>query len=88
MTESDVDKKAIRCPRLGSPVTFHYCETTGEDGLPCFKIFDCWWEFFNVVDYLKGKMTERQFELLSAKRPKPKITGILELIEKAQKNND
>ena len=82
------NKKLIRrCPRLGNPVPFRYCEVCGDDQQPCFKILDCWWEYFDVVRYLKEKLPEDQFKQLMTAKPKPKITSLVELIEQAKKRN-
>lgn len=76
-----------RCPRLGNPVPFDYCEVCGDEQQPCFKILDCWWEHFDVVRYLKDNLPEDQFNRLMAARPKPKVTSLVELIEQAKKRN-
>jgi len=76
-----------RCPMLGGPVGFPYCETCGADRLPCPKIFDCWWETFNVQRYLKDNLSEKQFTKLMNSKPNPKIRNIIELAEQAKKRN-
>jgi hypothetical protein len=84
-----MDKKQAelvrRCPRLGNPVPFNYCEVCGDDQQPCFKILDCWWEHFDVVQYLKDHLPEDQFNQLMTARPKPKVSSLIELIEQAKK---
>jgi len=70
---------------LGGPVTFGYCRRCGEEHLPCWKVFDCWWESFDVVDFLKSRLSPDQFHRLSQTRPKPKIDSLLELVEQAKK---
>jgi len=86
MEESD--KKLIRrCPRLGNPVPFEYCEVCGDDQQPCFKILDCWWEHFDVVQYLKDNLSEDQFGHVMAARPKSKVASLVELIDQARKRN-
>ena len=81
MEESN--KKLIRrCPR-----PFEYCEVCGDDKHPCFKILDCWWEYFDVVQYLKEKLPEDQFNRLMAAKPKPKVASLVELIEQARQRN-
>lgn len=77
-----------RCPRLGNTVPFHYCEICGNEQQPCFKILDCWWEYFDVVQYLRDNLHEDQFNRLMDARPKPKITSLIELIEKARSSQD
>ncbi|MBW2571306.1 MAG: hypothetical protein JRE61_02780 [Deltaproteobacteria bacterium] len=58
--------------------------TNGEDGLPCWKIFDCWWESFDVVEYLKKSLPEDTFKRLVNVKPKPKMVSLVELIEQAK----
>ena len=81
-----IDDLEMRCPRLGGPVNFGYCRLCGENARPCFKILDCWWQRFDVVGHLKSRLTQAEFEALGRKRPPEKITSLLDLIERAQKN--
>ena len=74
-----------RCPRLGNPVSFDYCEVSGDHQQPCFKIVDCWWERFDVVQYLQDNLPEDQFIRLMQARPKPKVASLIELIAQAKK---
>ncbi len=85
MEKKTKDNLKRRCPRLGGPVNFKYCRTSGEDLPQCHKIFDCWWEYFDVFAYLKSALPEDEFNALRRKStPKPKVTSILELIAKAK----
>ena len=79
-------KMEIRCPRLGGPVPLAYCEQTGENSLPCFKIADCWWQYFDVVGYLAKRLTAEELNDLLGYRPQPKLSGILDIIEQARRN--
>jgi hypothetical protein len=54
-------------------------------GLPCFKTLDCWYAYFDVVEYLKGELTEEEWRETFEKPPTPKMLSLAELIEKAQK---
>jgi len=85
--KKEINSMVRRCPRLGNPVPFEYCEVCGDEQQPCFKILDCWWEHFDVVQYLKDNLTEDQFNGLSEARAKPKVTSLIELIEQARKRN-
>ena len=77
-----------RCPRLGGPVTFHYCRScSGSQGV-CWKVIDCWWEMFDVVRYLKDTLSEEEFQGLMKTHPKPKMTSLLELAYKAKRQQD
>lgn len=75
-----------RCPMLGGTVSFRYCRTSGADRIPCWKVFDCWWEYFDVVAYLQAALPRDVFEKIAAARPKPKLTTLMEILEQAQKN--
>jgi hypothetical protein len=81
-TPDDLER---RCPRLGGPVTFRYCRFAGSDRSMCWKIADCWWERFDVMTYLRGILSEPELNALLAKRPKQKVSSIIELIEQARR---
>jgi len=72
-----------RCPRLGGPVGFNYCMRCELDQ-PCGKVVDCWWETFDIVQYLKDHLSEDQFNRVMNARPKPKIASLVEIIEQAK----
>jgi hypothetical protein len=78
----------IRCPRLGGPVPFDYCEGAGEDGAPCFKVLDCWWPYFDVANHLKQRLGEDALAAALRRPPPPKVTGIIEAIQQARRTTD
>jgi len=80
----DPDQLERRCPRLGGDVAFGYCKVCGEEKTACFKVFDCWWERFDVVAHMKACLTPEAFDALSASRPHPKVVSLVDLIRKAQ----
>jgi hypothetical protein len=73
-----------RCPRLGGDVAFGYCKVCGEGETPCFKVFDCWWERFDVVAHMQACLSPQAFAALSTNRPQPKVTSLVDLIRQAQ----
>ncbi len=79
---TDNDNKNRRCPRLGSEVPFSYCRKPGED-IPCLKIFDCWWDKFDIQSFMQENYTE---EILAKTKepPKLKTTSLLEMIQQVQ----
>ena len=83
--EENIDQLERRCPRLGGPVSFSYCRTSSEDHSVCWKIFDCWWECFDVVGHLKKSLPEDMFKRLVNAKPKPKIVSLVELVDQAKK---
>ena len=81
------DDLEIRCPRLGGPVPFTYCEEAGSEGQPCYKVMDCWWQHFDVTAYLRSRLTAAEFEAFLRQRPRPKLKSILDLIAQARRNS-
>lgn len=84
--KNNPDQLQRRCPRLGSPVEFSYCMTCDDPDFPCFKVFDCWWEYFDVVTYMRQKLSKEQFDKLTQRKTKPKVASILEIIREIQQN--
>ncbi|MDA8403548.1 MAG: hypothetical protein M0Z56_05025 [Desulfobacteraceae bacterium] len=87
MSDSRIDNLERHCPRLGGEISFRYCAMSGEDDGFCWKILDCWWEAFDVENYLKANMPEAAFQALmaTADKPKNKIASILQVVEQAKK---
>jgi len=77
------DHRVRRCPRLGHEVTFLYCRTQ-EGATICPKIFDCWWEIFDVTTFLRENLAQEDWEALHHRKPQDKVIGLLELIRRAQ----
>ena len=81
----DVDTLERRCPRLGGDVSFGYCKICEEGKSPCFKVFDCWWERFDVVAHMQACLSPEAFEALSAHRfPPTKVASLVDLIRQAR----
>ncbi len=77
------DDFAIRCPRLGHQINFAYCRRENS-GLPCFKTLDCWYSYFNVHDFFQNQLSSSEFEKIFIQRGEPKISSLLNLIEKTK----
>jgi len=75
----------IRCPRLGHQIYFSYCRVE-DNGLPCSKTLDCWYEHFHVEEFFKNELSEKEWEKVFEKQTKPKMLSLLEMIEQAKKS--
>jgi hypothetical protein len=84
----DYEKLQRRCPRLGGPVPFAYCRTAGQSGQFCFKVLDCWWEYFDVVAYMRRCLSKHAFEQLASARAPDKTASLVELINQARQRID
>jgi hypothetical protein len=82
---TDHDTLTRRCPMLGHEVPFSYCRQPGQE-IPCRKIFDCWWETFDIQAFIATNYTE-EIQKAIAQPPKPKILSLLEIIEQASRRN-
>ena len=78
------DSFQIRCPRLGHQIYFSYCRMENQ-GLPCFKVLECWSGHFLVEDYLRKELTPDEWLQISERKPKSKVLSLVELIEQAKK---
>lgn len=88
MMDNTIESRERRCPRLGGDIPFSYCRKCGDDGSPCWKIIDCWWELFDVETYLRQQMGAENFQHLIGKKPKPKIRSILDIVEEIRSRED
>ena len=80
---SEHDTRKHRCPMLGHIISFSYCRTPGGN-IPCKKIFDCWWETFNVSEFIHTHYDEATIQQIIAPNPS-KTASLLDLIEQARK---
>ena len=79
----DYDEKTIRCPRVGGDVTFKYCRFENKM-LPCKWIIGCWRMYIDINKFLEDYYSKEELDQIFA-LPKPKIQGLVGLIEKAKK---
>jgi len=80
------DKRKRRCPKLGSIVELKYCRKHADEknGI-CSKIYDCWWEEFDIQDYLKKTTPEETLNKIKNSNTQPKVLSLVELIQKAKR---
>lgn len=75
------------CGRLGHFVPFRYCVTPAQDA-PCFKILDCWWQIFDVKEYLSANLDESVFKsLVKERKPPDRIHTILHVLDDLKKQD-
>ena len=78
------DHRVRRCPMLGHDLAFSYCRAPARP-LPCGKIFDCWWEAFDVEAFIRAHYDEADIERILAPRP-DKVASIVDLIQRASRS--
>ncbi len=68
---------------LGHGIEFSYCRAPGSE-TPCRKIFDCWWEEFDVVTFIRRHYGDEGVRRI-LEPPKQKVLSLAELIEQAKR---
>lgn len=76
------DGRQRRCPMLGHPVAFSYCRAPGTS-TPCRRIYDCWWETFDIVEFMDAHYDQETRDLLQ-KAPQQKMASLFEIMQQAQ----
>ena len=76
------DHRRRRCPMLGHEVSFGYCRKPARE-LPCGKVFDCWFETFDVAGFVRQICSDEEIERITAPR-QDKAATLVELIQKAR----
>ena len=77
------DNRTRRCPRLGHDLSFSYCRKPGDE-IPCPKIFDCWWESFDIKAFMEENYPDDIIKQVN-KPPELKTQSLLELIQEVEK---
>jgi hypothetical protein len=72
---------------LGDVVNFSYCRSCGDEDRPCFKVFDCWWESFDVVGYFRHTLSAEDFGRLSSSPTPNKVASLVDLISQARRRS-
>lgn len=76
------DSKTIYCRKLGHHLKFDYCRRESNE-LPCSRISKCWAEKIPIDNFLRTYFSTEVLDKIFAP-PVPKITSLIELIQKAQ----
>ena len=83
ITVEQFDECNIYCRMLGHDLTFKYCRQTG-NGSFCRKIFDCWIDKIDIVQYAKTHFSPDDINKVFHSTV-PKMNTLLNLIEKSKK---
>ena len=87
MALDDNDARVRRCPMLGHELNFSYCRQPGGQSTPCRKIFDCWYEQFDVRGFMQSHYPQATLDAIL--QPKPaKMATLLDIIQRARQNQD
>ncbi len=76
------DDKEGYCRILGHHLRFSYCRSC-QEGMPCFKILDCWFEKIDVQKFIEENYSAEEIERF-LQTPKPKMQTLMTLIQRAQ----
>ncbi|MFW5774683.1 MAG: hypothetical protein ACOCW2_00215 [Chitinivibrionales bacterium] len=76
------DNDVRYCPSLGHQIAFSYCRKPGSD-VPCRRIFDCWWERFDITAFMQTHYDEETLRKVTAPA-QPKMASLAQIIKEAQ----
>jgi hypothetical protein len=76
------DERTRHCPKLGHQIAFSYCRIPGME-TPCSKIYDCWWEAFDITAFMDKNYSEETRKKVTAPPP-PKAMSLLDIMKQAQ----
>ena len=80
------DEKTRPCPQLGGDVPFKYCRTKDDD-LPCDNVLACWWDRFDIADFIGRHLSEADIaRLLGPQRRN--LASLVKLIRQADQTVD
>ena len=80
------DSEQGYCRKLGHVLHFGYCRIA-ERGNPCSGILNCWFETFAVQEFIGAHYSKEEIESMLAPPP-PKISALMEIVEKARKSRE
>jgi hypothetical protein len=81
-----LDREAY-CGRLGHFIPYRYCLKPAQEE-PCFKITDCWWQIFDVVEDLRSRLSPEAFEKIFKQDQRPnRMEGILNIVDALRKDD-
>lgn len=85
MMIEEYDSREGYCRKLGHYVFFQYCRIAN-NGIPCSKILDCWFETLPIQKFMLDHFNENLIEEILTS-PAQKITTILDIVDKVQKDS-
>jgi hypothetical protein len=85
-SSEELDRRTLRCKRLGHEVSLHYCRTLEADKV-CPEIRNCWWQHVDIDALLQNYLSPRQLDQLRRHSPpsgSTKVVTLMDLIQQAR----
>ena len=73
------------CRKLGHYVQFKYCRGA-HNSLPCSKILDCWFQRLPIENFMQQHYSVSVMNKIFT-TPAPKITSILEIVDRVKRSS-
>ncbi|MEN8140360.1 MAG: hypothetical protein ABFR97_03955 [Thermodesulfobacteriota bacterium] len=80
------DDREWYCPMLGHTIGFSYCRTM-QDGLPCGRIRNCWFELLPIQDFVQANYSEDERNAIF-KPPKSRAENLMATLERVTGDPD
>jgi len=78
------DHVPIRCPKLGSEVTFGYCRAVAS-GLPCERALGCFERLLPAEQYFRRVLREQTYQQRFCAPPPDRYGALLDVVDKAKR---
>ena len=78
------DHVTVRCPKLGSEVSFGYCRVVSS-GLPCERALGCFAGRLPVEEYFRRVLREETYERCFCSPPADRYGGLLAAVDRARR---
>ncbi len=62
------DAREVYCRMLGHVLAFRYCRTM-QEGLPCGRILDCWFERMDIRKFVADNYSQEEQEKIFSPAP-------------------
>jgi hypothetical protein len=83
MPQRAFDHVAVRCPKLGSEVTFGYCRAASS-GLPCERALGCFEQLLPAEAYFRRVLRDETYDACFASPPPDRYGALLSTIAEAK----
>ncbi len=77
------DAVSLRCPQLGSQVSFGYCRQLS-DGLPCKRALSCFAPRFPVAEYFRRVLCEDTYRRCFEQPGDTRYEALLRVFDRAK----
>ncbi len=77
------DEREVYCRMLGHVLAFRYCRAM-QEGLPCSRILDCWFELMDIRAFVAANYTREELARIFAPAPS-RLETLYEVVHRLER---